>query len=67
MLLRINYLKWFKYLIIHGGRGGMSSGDTLQTSDSVEIGHDTGKSLKIKMFAVSKEDYKCRIKDVEFA
>lgn len=56
MLLRIDCLKWFKYLIIHRAKKKKSPGDPLQTSDSVEIGHDTGKSLKIKMFPGSKED-----------
>lgn len=41
----------------------MSSGDPLQTYDSIEMSHDTGESFKIKMFTTSRT----RIKDVKFA
>lgn len=54
MLLRIKCLSWFKYLIIY--RDKQCFGDTLQTHDPIKIGHDTGESLKIKMFSVLKKD-----------
>ena len=36
----------------------MSSGDPLQTCDSIEMSHDTGESFKTKMFSTIEQGLK---------
>lgn len=62
VFLRINCLSWFKYLIIHRDKKKKKRAPGIPCRPMIqEMGHNTGESLKIKMFSMSKKDSRCRI------